>query len=167
MSARLPECGSVKRSTAKAAKGLTPAQVNKASASGDRDTPLPSGLLHASMDVPSATEIVACHEHGTGLSGFLPRSWDHRGCQLWDHRRVVRLLMGHSDCRWHVAVSVGRWARELARARPGPRRAGPAQGARPAPAAASGSGWGALAVLASSPTGPGGQRTRPTTTALV
>ena len=128
MSARLPECGSVKRSTAKAAKGLTPAQVNKAS--GDKDTPLPSGLLHAWMDVPSATEIVACHEHGTGLSGFLPRSWDHRGCQLWDHRRVVR-LMGHSDCRWHVAVSVGRWARELARARPG--RAERAPHREPAP----------------------------------
>lgn len=28
---------------------------------------------------------VACHEHGTVLSGFLPRSWDHLGCQLWDH----------------------------------------------------------------------------------
>jgi hypothetical protein len=35
-------------------------------------------------------ELVARHEHGTGLSGFLPPSWDHRGCQSWDHRRVVR-----------------------------------------------------------------------------
>ena len=34
--------------------------------------------------------IVACHEHGTTLSGFLPASWDHLGCQSWDHpaRRV-------------------------------------------------------------------------------
>jgi len=30
-------------------------------------------------------EIVACHEHGTALSGFLPCSWDHLGCQSWDH----------------------------------------------------------------------------------
>ena len=30
-------------------------------------------------------EIVACHEHGTALSGFLPGSWDHLGCQSWDH----------------------------------------------------------------------------------
>jgi len=22
---------------------------------------------------------VACHEHGTALSGFLPASWDHQG----------------------------------------------------------------------------------------
>jgi len=28
---------------------------------------------------------VACHEHGTALSGFLPASWDHLGCQSWDH----------------------------------------------------------------------------------
>ena len=28
---------------------------------------------------------VACHEHGTGLSGFLPSSWDHLDCQSWDH----------------------------------------------------------------------------------
>ncbi len=28
---------------------------------------------------------VACHEHGTGLTGFLPASWDHLGCQSWDH----------------------------------------------------------------------------------
>ena len=33
---------------------------------------------------------VACHEHGTALSGFLPASWDHLDCQSWDHpaRRV-------------------------------------------------------------------------------
>jgi hypothetical protein len=28
---------------------------------------------------------VACHEHGTALSGFLPTSWDHLDCQSWDH----------------------------------------------------------------------------------
>src|SRR6266508_4792038 len=28
---------------------------------------------------------VACHEHGTALTGFLPASWDHLGCQSWDH----------------------------------------------------------------------------------
>ena len=28
---------------------------------------------------------VACHEHGTVLSGFLPDSWDHLDGQLWDH----------------------------------------------------------------------------------
>ena len=44
---------------------------------------------------------VACHEHGTALSGFLPASWDHLGCQSWDHpaRRVegfsVRSLTRH------------------------------------------------------------------------
>src|SRR4051794_15880105 len=29
--------------------------------------------------------LVACHEHGTALNGFLPASWDHLGCQSWDH----------------------------------------------------------------------------------
>ena len=28
---------------------------------------------------------VACHEHGTGVAGFLPGSWDHLDCQSWDH----------------------------------------------------------------------------------
>lgn len=28
---------------------------------------------------------VACHGHGTALNGFLPGSWDHLDCQLWDH----------------------------------------------------------------------------------
>ena len=36
--------------------------------------------------------VVARHGHGTGLSRVLPRSWDHPGCQLWDHRRVVRRI---------------------------------------------------------------------------
>ncbi|MFI7067344.1 alkaline phosphatase family protein, partial [Kribbella sp. NPDC050124] len=33
----------------------------------------------------SSLDDVACHEHGTALSGFLPASWDHLGCQSWDH----------------------------------------------------------------------------------
>jgi len=37
---------------------------------------------------------VACHEHGTALSGFLPSSWDHLDCQLWDH--PARLAEGSS-----------------------------------------------------------------------
>ena len=27
---------------------------------------------------------VACHEHGTAVSGFLPVLWDHLDCQSWD-----------------------------------------------------------------------------------
>ena len=27
---------------------------------------------------------VACHRHGTGVAGFLPRSWDHLDSQSWD-----------------------------------------------------------------------------------
>lgn len=26
------------------------------------------------------------------MARFLPWSWDHLGCQLWDHRRVVRRI---------------------------------------------------------------------------
>jgi hypothetical protein len=37
---------------------------------------------------------VACHEHGTALSGFLPGSWDHLDCQSWDH--PARLVGGSS-----------------------------------------------------------------------
>ena len=37
---------------------------------------------------------VACHEHGTAVSGFLPASWDHLDCQSWDH--PARLLGGSS-----------------------------------------------------------------------
>ena len=39
---------------------------------------------------------VACHEHGTVLSGFLPSSWDHLDCQSWDH--PARLAGGSSVC---------------------------------------------------------------------
>ena len=48
---------------------------------------------------------VACHEHGTALSGFLPASWDHLGCQSWDHPArlaggsSVRSLIAASCCR--------------------------------------------------------------------
>ena len=44
-------------------------------------------------------ESVACHEHGTALSGFLPGSWDHLDCQLWDHpaRLAGRFFVRSSD----------------------------------------------------------------------
>ena len=43
----------------------------------------------------AAVMDVACHEHGTALSGFLPGSWDHLDCQSWDH--PARLAGGSSD----------------------------------------------------------------------
>lgn len=39
----------------------------------------------ARPDLPPVGWSVACHELGTALSGFLPASWDHLGCQSWDH----------------------------------------------------------------------------------
>ncbi len=47
---------------------------------------------------------VACHEHGTGVAGYLPGSWDHLDCQSWDHpaRRVGGLVDGSLD--QHVGV---------------------------------------------------------------
>lgn len=39
---------------------------------------------------------VACHEHGTALSGFLPRLWDHLFRQSWDH--PARLAGGSWVC---------------------------------------------------------------------
>ncbi len=49
---------------------------------------------------------VACHEHGTGLTGFLPGSWDHLGCQSWGHRarRIGGSLVGSLTRR---VMSVG------------------------------------------------------------
>lgn len=51
-----------------------------------------------SCQLPPA-QCVACHEHGTGVAGFLPGSWDHLGCQLWDHRacRVGGSLVSSLD----------------------------------------------------------------------
>jgi hypothetical protein len=48
-----------------------------------------------------ADQHVACHEHGTALSGFLPASWDHLDCQLWDHPacRAGRSLVRSFDRR--------------------------------------------------------------------
>jgi hypothetical protein len=48
---------------------------------------------------------VACHEHGTGLTGFLPASWDHLDCQSWDH--PARLVGRSKVCSLtrHVACS--------------------------------------------------------------
>ena len=50
--------------------------------------PAPYGvghLPHAGGKTP-----VACHEHGTTLSGFLPASWDHLVASYGTTRRVVR-----------------------------------------------------------------------------
>jgi len=40
---------------------------------------------------PPATQAVACHEHGTTLSGFLPASWDHLVASCGTTRHVVRV----------------------------------------------------------------------------
>ena len=52
-----------------------------------------------------ASSPVACHEHGTALSGFLPAAWDHLGCQSWDH--PARRVGGPSVCSLtpHVVLS--------------------------------------------------------------
>ena len=49
---------------------------------------------------------VACHEHGTGVAGFLPGSWDHLDCQSWDHPacRAGGSWVGSLDRRVGVAV---------------------------------------------------------------
>jgi hypothetical protein len=47
------------------------------------------------VDLRTASEPVACHEHGTALSGFLPASWDHLGCQSWDHPACLAGLSLH------------------------------------------------------------------------
>ena len=49
---------------------------------------------------------VACHEHGTGVAGFLPGSWDHLDCQSWDHPacRAGGSWVGSLDRRVVVAV---------------------------------------------------------------
>lgn len=54
----------------------------------------PMSECHQSTNCPDCA-AVACHEHGTGLSGFLPGSWDHLGCQSWDH--PARLAGGPWD----------------------------------------------------------------------
>ncbi len=41
-------------------------------------------------------EVVARHEHGTAVGGFLPDSWDHLFCQSWDH--PARLSGGLEMC---------------------------------------------------------------------
>ena len=50
--------------------------------------------------------VVACHEHGTGVAGFLPGSWDHLDCQSWDHPacRAGGSWVGSLDRRVVVAV---------------------------------------------------------------
>lgn len=63
-------------------------------------------------DVFYVSRFVACHEDGTGVAGFLPGSWDHLGCQSWDH---PARLPGESrdssfDRRVGVAVTEGQRA---------------------------------------------------------
>jgi hypothetical protein len=45
--------------------------------------------------VPSHSQLgncfVACHEHGTNLSGLVPASWDHLFANCGTTRRVVRV----------------------------------------------------------------------------
>lgn len=48
----------------------------------DGQTPPPPCL---SVTTSSSANRVACHEYGTAVGGFLPRSWDHLHGQLWDH----------------------------------------------------------------------------------
>ena len=56
-----------------------------------------SGLsMQSRAEVTTRYAHVACHEHGTALSGFLPASWDHLGCQSWDH--PARRVEGSSVC---------------------------------------------------------------------
>lgn len=51
-----------------------------------------SYVVPRTLVASSSLGRVACHEHGTGVGGFLPGSWDHLGCQLWDH--PARLVGG-------------------------------------------------------------------------
>jgi hypothetical protein len=55
-----------------AVKSLTQAQVNKAS--GDKDTRLPSGLVHPWMDVPSAPEMDSTESDQAGVARTAARS---------------------------------------------------------------------------------------------
>lgn len=66
-------------------------------------TPLEVRFLQAHVPAPAVlfasllgTRGVACHEHGTALSGSLPGSWDHLDCQSWDH--PARLAGGFLVC---------------------------------------------------------------------
>src|SRR5690625_859006 len=68
-----------------------------------------SALSNASPTVPiegamSSRSSVACHRHGTGVAGFLPRSWDHLDSQSWDHSAclVGGALDGSLDRRVRV-----------------------------------------------------------------
>ena len=45
----------------------------------------PDRMVLRKYDPRLRRHVVACHDHGTGLAGFLPASWDQLGCQLWDH----------------------------------------------------------------------------------
>lgn len=64
-----------------------------------------TALTSPSRSLTDWASIVACHEHGTALSGFLPSSWDHLDCQSWDH--PARLAGGSLVCSLtaHVVFS--------------------------------------------------------------
>jgi len=59
----------------------------------------------------SATRGVACHGHGTGLSRVLPRSWDHRNRQSWDHSR--RFCRGGRGRLSAIASGLSIWVASL------------------------------------------------------
>ena len=63
------------------------------------------GIHRLERPLPMGT-LVACHEHGTGVAGFLPGSWDHLDCQSWDHPacRAGGSWVGSLDRRVVVAV---------------------------------------------------------------
>ena len=46
--------------------------------------------------------VVACHEHGTAVGGFLPASWDHLFCQSWDHPARLPGGLGMRSLTAHV-----------------------------------------------------------------
>ncbi len=57
---------------------------------------------------PRDAESVACHEHGTALSGFLPGSWDHLDCQSWDHPVCLAGGFAAGSCDRLVSVVDGK-----------------------------------------------------------
>ena len=73
------------------ARAESPAFVEAASPELTKKPTSGGGFVESkSKAVERGASCVACHEHGTGVAGFLPSSWDHLDCQSWDHpaRRV-------------------------------------------------------------------------------
>jgi hypothetical protein len=59
-------------------------------------TPDPLYLWHESR-VFDSPRTLSFQQSLTGLTGFLPTSWDHLGCQSWDH--PARLVGGSASMR--------------------------------------------------------------------